>query len=201
MNSKATKASRGRPKTLDRDHILDVATQAYWKEGVGAVSLNELCKKAKVSKPGLYREFGNEDGLMKAVILDYEKKMLMPLFQMLAGDEPFRKILDDIMIFVTSDSDERQIPSGCLFVCMRESYNQMGEATKEQLDQISGRIRAVYEEWVERSKAKGEFSADMSSKFAATYIYSQMSYASSKMARGGDQKTVRAVLKTALSML
>ena len=49
MNSKATKASRGRPKTLDRDHILDVATQAYWKEGVGAVSLNELCKKAKVS--------------------------------------------------------------------------------------------------------------------------------------------------------
>lgn len=201
MDSKSGKVSRGRPKTLNRDHILDVAMQAYWEEGISAISLNGLCKKAKVSKPGLYREFGNEDGLMKAVLLDYEKKILTPLFQMLAGDEPFRKILDNIVILVTSDSDERQFPDGCLLVCMRESYNQVGEATKEQLDHIAGRVLAMYEDWVERSKAKGEFSADMSSKFAATYIYSQMSYASSQMARGGDKTTVRAVLKMAVSML
>lgn len=201
MGAKTGKASRGRPKTLNREHILDVATQAYWEEGIGAVSLNELCKKAKVSKPGLYREFGNEDGLRKAVMFNYDKNVLAPLYQMLAKDEPFRKTLDDIVTSVTSDSEERQMPNGCLFVCMRESYNQMGEVTKEQLDHTSGRVLAAYEDWVERSKTKGEFTADISSEFAATYIFSQMSFAASQMARGEDRTTVRAVLKMALSML
>ena len=200
MNTKTGKASRGRPKTLNREHILDVATQAYWEEGIGAVSLNELCKKAKVSKPGLYREFGNEDGLMKAVMFNYEKNILSPLFQMLAKDQPFRKTLDEIVKFVTSDSEEKKMPNGCLFVCMRESYNQVGETTREQLDDTAGRVLAVYEDWVERAKAKGEFTADISSQFAAIYLFSQISFALSQMARGEDRTKVKAVLGMALSM-
>ena len=41
--------------------------QTYWQEGVDSVSVNEICKKAEVSKPGLYREFNNEEGLIIAV--------------------------------------------------------------------------------------------------------------------------------------
>lgn len=201
MNTQSGKAIRGRPKTLDRNHILDVATLSYWEEGIGAVSLNELCKKAKISKPGLYREFGNEDGLMRAVLLDYEKKVLPPLFQILAKDQPFRTTLEELVMLVTRDSDEKQMPNGCLFVCMRDSYEQVGAETKEQLDHLEGRILEVYEEWIEHAKIRGEFAADVSSHFAATYLFSQLRFALSQMARGEDKTTVRAVLKMALSML
>ena len=40
------KASRARPKTFDRDHVLDVAMHTYWQNGVDTVSVNEICKKA-----------------------------------------------------------------------------------------------------------------------------------------------------------
>ena len=52
----SVKASTWRPKTLNRDHILAVAMNSYWDEGIDGVSLNEISKKAKVAKPGLYRE-------------------------------------------------------------------------------------------------------------------------------------------------
>lgn len=201
MKSNSIKATRGRPKTLNREHILDVAIQAYWEEGVDTVSLNELCKKAKVSKPGLYREFGNEDGLRKAALLAYEEKILAPLLQMLTVNAPFRETLDNLVTLTTTDSVEWPYPKGCLFVNMRESHTRMGEATREQIDHTLERVLTLFEHWVERSREKGEFSAEMSSKFAATYIYSQISYAQSQMARGEEQNRVREILTTALSML
>ena len=41
---------------------------SYWRDGVENVSLNELCRRAEVSKPGVYREFGGEEGLLDAVL-------------------------------------------------------------------------------------------------------------------------------------
>ncbi len=58
----------GRPKTFDRDRVIGIAMECYWREGVDGVLLNELCRRAAVSKPGVYREFGGEDGLMDAVV-------------------------------------------------------------------------------------------------------------------------------------
>ena len=68
MSTSPHKPARGRPKTFDRDRTLDVAMESYWREGPGGISLNEVCRRAQVSKPGLYREFGNEDGLLDAVL-------------------------------------------------------------------------------------------------------------------------------------
>lgn len=64
---------RGRPKTFDRDPMIDVAMECYWREGTDGVSLNELYRRADVSKPGVYREFGGEDGLMAAVLEHYTR--------------------------------------------------------------------------------------------------------------------------------
>jgi AcrR family transcriptional regulator len=201
MSAKPLTASRGRPKTLDRDHIIDVAIRVYWEEWSGGVSLNELCKKAKVSKPGLYREFGNEDGLKKEVLVAYEKKVLDPILQLLSTDAPFRQTLDIIVSFASADNPIQEFPKGCLFVSMRESRMLVGDATREQIDCTHARILTVYEDWIERSKAKGEFTAGMSSEFAATYIYSQVSHALSQMARGEKGDDVKQILTMAFSML
>ena len=201
MNSNSTKAPRGRPKTLNRNHILDVAMQAYWQEGIDDISLNEICRKAKVSKPGLYREFGNEDGLMKAALLVYWQKVLTPMLQIVNTDASFGETLDSLVSFATTVNENQDVPKGCLLVKMRESRMRTGEATREQIDSIHGQILTAYEEWVEDSKAKGEFSADMSPQFAATYIDAQLSNALAQIARGEQSNTVRAILTMAFSVL
>jgi|SRR5450830_114308 len=201
MSSNPTKPSRGRPKTLDRDHVLDVAMDAYWKEGIGNLSLNEICRRCDISKPGLYREFWNEDGLMKAVILKYQEQVLDPVLQMLNTEMPFREALDSLVSFATSVSDSQEIPKGCLLIKMRESRTHLGEAARAQIDFIQEQALTAYWKWVERSKAKCEFSADMSSEFASAYIDAQLSNASSQISRGEDPQIVKKILVVAFSML
>ena len=195
-----TKPSRGRPKTLDRDHVLDVAMEAYWKEGVRGLSLNEICRRCDISKPGLYREFWNEDGLMKAVILKYQEQVLDSVLQMLNTEMPFREALDNLVSFATSVSDGQEVPKGCLLIKMRESRMHLGEATRAQIDFIQEQALAAYRKWVERSKAKGEFSADISSEFASAYIDAQLSNAASQISRGEDPQIVKKMLLVAFSV-
>jgi hypothetical protein len=62
------KRGRGRPQTLDRQRTVEVAMTSFWCDGVRDVSMNEICRRANVSKPGVYLEFGNEDGLTEAAV-------------------------------------------------------------------------------------------------------------------------------------
>jgi AcrR family transcriptional regulator len=201
------KASRGRPKTLDREQTLAVAMQAYWSEDVDSISWNEICRRAEVSKPALYREFGNEDGLMKAVLVAYQQQVLAPVYQLIAADAPFRATLELLVSIVTRSGDAQffgdaqAVPSGCLFVKMRESYRRLGEETRAEIDQAKEKILAGYEDWVKRARAKGEFSGDMPSRFAAIYIDAQLNNALSLLARGEPNDEVKQILTVAFSML
>lgn len=201
MNPNATKPLRGRPRTLDRDHVLDVAMDSYWKDDIGNLSLNEICRRSGVSKPGLYREFCNEDGLMKAVLMRYQEQVLDPVQQMLNSETPFREALDNLVSFATSVSCNHESPNGCLFIKMRESRTHLGEKTRAQVDFLEEQGLVAFTKWVERSKVRGEFSMDMSPEFAATYIDTQLSNASSQLARGAAPETVKKILSVAFSML
>jgi AcrR family transcriptional regulator len=201
MSLNQNKPSRGRPKTLDREYVLDVAMNSYWKEDIGNLSLNEICRRCDISKPGLYREFLNEDGLMKAVILKYHQEVLSPVQQMLSHDAPFQATLDNLILFAVSVDDSQGAPKGCLLIKMREAQMHLGEATRAQIDLIQEQAVATYKKWIECSQAKGEFTVDMTPEFAATYIDAQLGHASSQLARGEDPQMVKRILMAALSIL
>ena len=61
----------GRPKTLDREEIINIAFNEYWLNGINNVSLSKIANLAKVSRPGIYKEFGDEDGLKYEVLIKY----------------------------------------------------------------------------------------------------------------------------------
>ena len=63
--------SIGRPVSFDRTSTIEAATNLYWQSGVAATSFNEVSRALSVSKPTLYRYFGDEDGLVSAAIEHY----------------------------------------------------------------------------------------------------------------------------------
>lgn len=200
VSSDQIKPARGRPKTLDRAHALDAAIQSYWAEGVDGVSLNEICRRASVSKPALYREFKSEDGLMKAALVRYSDRALAPMHQALSADIPFTDALDELIAFATADHTKVGNPVGCMFVDMCGGRAKIGEATRDQLDNLKSELLGVYEGWVDRAKGKGEFPSTISTQFAAVYIEAQLSNAMSQQSRGENNETIREVLEMAFSV-
>ncbi|WP_121626877.1 TetR/AcrR family transcriptional regulator [Poseidonibacter antarcticus] len=197
MRVEETKRSRGRPKTLNRDDVLDISMKAYWKEGIEVISLNEICKRSNVSKPGIYREFGNDDGLMKAVLAQYEKKVINVVQKLFTQDIPFTDTLDKFILMLTVDSSHHD---GCLFIKLRDSNYPLGEETKKEIERIHKKYVESYANWIQRAKDKGEFSKDISTNLAANYIDTQVGMVMNKISNGYDVQMLKDILTLSFSI-
>lgn len=58
----------GRPRSIDRDHVLDMAEKLVVEGGVAALTMDAVAQASGVTKGGVQYCFGNKDGLLKAMI-------------------------------------------------------------------------------------------------------------------------------------
>lgn len=61
----------GRPKTYDREEILDRAMGVFWRQGFDATSTSDLERHMEVNRYSLYAEFGSKQGLYEAALERY----------------------------------------------------------------------------------------------------------------------------------
>ncbi|UYW27278.1 TetR/AcrR family transcriptional regulator [Methylorubrum extorquens] len=58
----------GRPRTIDRDKVLDVAEEIVRREGATALTFDAVAKAAGITKGGLQYCFGSKDDLIAAMV-------------------------------------------------------------------------------------------------------------------------------------
>ena len=201
MNNQINIIKKGRPKTIDLERIKNVAMVNYWSDGPTNVSLNEICFKAKISKPGFYREFGGEDGLMQSVLLLYKNKLIKQILNILKLEKPFDETIDLLIEYVIEKRDEEHIKNGCLLAKFRQSRDKFGKKTQEQIDIILKERYLDFELWIKEAKSKGEFNYPLSPKLVANYIISQLDYAVYALANGEKNNNIRHFLTLAFSIL
>ena len=192
------KKSRGRPKTLDRARTLNLAMESYWDEGVHCISLNEICRRADVSKPGLYREFGGEDGLMVAVLDHYIATVFAPLVELIQSDRPFADVLHDVVEAITQDKDA---PAGCMAAKMRSTASALGPLTKARLKRFHEECVEVYEGWIGRAQRREEVDPAIATELAASYLDTQLTTILTQVASGEDTLMIRAKAELAFRAL
>lgn len=61
----------GRPRTFDPATALDAAVETFWRHGYEAAGLGELTDAMGISRPALYREFGDKAQLFRAALERY----------------------------------------------------------------------------------------------------------------------------------
>ena len=186
----------GRPKTLNREHALAVALEGYWREGIYGMSVNEVCRRAEISKPGLYREFGGEDGLLTAVLQLYRETVIDQLATHLKSPYPFKEVF---RAYVSAAMHQNGHPPGCLLAEMRLIQPEdLGESTRSKVLECVDELYGHYREWLQRAQANGEISNDLDLDTAARLLDSQMMTASLKAYRGGDVEKIKGELSMAL---
>lgn len=191
---------RGRPKTLDRDQVLQEALMAYWSKGTKNVSISDICLATGASKPGVYREFGNDDGLKASALETYYILAVQPLIDIFEKDQSMCEAIDASVDYMTQDRTELGIPQGCLLVNMRAQSQQLGPLTRETLNAFRRSLLNAFAAWVERSKVRGECT-NIPTDIAALYIDAQHGGAMRMQREGVPNETVANVLRMALCTL
>lgn len=192
--------TRGRPKTLERDHVLKTALMCYWANSPTNVPISEICDKAGASKPGLYREFGSDDGLKVAVLDTYSEMVSTRRYDILDSDLPFDEALESLITHITQDRRALGIPDGCLLFAMRARQSEFGPLTRKKLDRIRSISLKKYRQWIDRAKSNGQFTPDIPTEIAALYIDAQIGSAMRLQKEGVRNKLITEVLRTAFSV-
>jgi AcrR family transcriptional regulator len=78
---------RARRRQRRRDELLDVADRVVQARGTN-VSMDELASEAGITKPVLYRHFGDKDGLYEALTRRYVDELAGELRSAVATDDP-----------------------------------------------------------------------------------------------------------------
>ena len=180
----------GRPRTLDRNHALAIALEGYWREGLYGMSVNEVCRRADISKPGLYREFGGEDGLLTAVLQLYRDTVLQKLYSLLESPHPFEVVLrtyvNDLLRVTGS-------PPGCFLGELRlVKYDDLGESTRLLVEELAHELRENYKRWFKRAQTNGEIPGDLDPDMMARHFDTQILTAAIGAKRGGDVAQIKA---------
>ena len=189
---------RGRPTTFHREETIERAMYCYWKEGTNGISINELCRRIKVSKPAIYRAFGGEDGLLSAVIENYISHAFKPLIQHFESDKNFHQQLIDLVDSCTIRTD---MPSGCLLVKMWVNHDQLGPKSRSALLRARGLIQEMYLSLVLKAKIKGTIRSDIEPSLAAKFINTQITTVLLRMDTEETPAQISAEAKLAVSVL
>ena len=201
MEQTQPQTTRGRPKTLNRDHVLQVAMTSYWGDGPMAVSINEICLRAGVSKPGLYREFGNEDGLKTVALEAYRDLVLSQLFEIFEADQPFDDAMAMLSDLALQDRAEIGLPTGCLFGKMRGCRRELGPKTNDAIDATWDNVQARMKDWIDRAKQDGQLRARISTTTAALYVDAQIASGIMMQAEGVEKAEISEFLQIAFNGL
>lgn len=182
---------------MQKAAVLDIAMRAYWQEGPAEVSLNAICQRAGVSKPSVYREFGNEDGLTHAALEIYAQCVLAQVLEVLGGEGSFAERINRVAYLAAEDVTHMQ---GCLFVKMRAVKGRMGDATQALISAMEAMAIEAYTKALTEARATGDWSGSIPVPLAAQYLHEQIGLALDQRARGKDPKAMLALALSALGI-
>jgi AcrR family transcriptional regulator len=108
IETTATRAQSNRVRReRRREELLDVADRVIQRRGVG-VSMDEIASEAGITKPVLYRHFGDKDGLHQALTERYIDELKTALKPATGASEPRDRLaaaIDAYLVYVEREPE------------------------------------------------------------------------------------------------
>lgn len=79
MVTNSSKRAPGRPKSFIPDEALDRAVEMFWEHGYEGVDVERIAQAVNVTKPALYRAFGDKPTLLLKAVERYAVTYIAPI--------------------------------------------------------------------------------------------------------------------------
>ena len=113
---------RGRPPSFDAAAALNCAVELFWERGYEGVDLETVAARVGVTKPSLYRLFGNKRSLFVRALRHYGETVGAAPSRAFRDAPDVRaavaRLLDTALALATRDGQS----SGCLMACVAAHY-------------------------------------------------------------------------------
>jgi AcrR family transcriptional regulator len=105
--------SPGRPQAFDPEEALDRAVEMFWEHGYEGVDVNRIARAVNVTKPCIYREFGDKSTLLLRAVERYAETYGAPMVKAFQAEPDIRKAVT-AFCETTVATATRNRRTGCL---------------------------------------------------------------------------------------
>ena len=107
------KRPRGRPKGFTPDEALDRAVEMFWADGYEGVDVDRIARAVNVTKPALYRAFGDKSTLLLKAVERYALTYVAPKMAAFQAEPDIHKAVT-AFCEATVDSCTGETRCGCM---------------------------------------------------------------------------------------
>ena len=145
----------GRPRSYDRDEVLENALLLFWRKGFEGAHLQELVEVTGLNRFSLYKEFGSKEGLFEAAMERYMEQLgeLVRLLEV----EPYG--VANVKAYFAALVEYR-FRHGCFLVNTLSEKHVVGAAVFGKVRNFVRGGEKLFVENLEASRARGELGVD-----------------------------------------
>jgi len=193
-------ATRGRPRTFDRDEALAAATRLFWERGYEATSVGELTEAMGIRPGSLYAAFGDKKSLFKEAVHAYGRSPVGAFMGLALQEEPtaylsFARILREAALIYPDPSH----PAGCMTICAATNVTVQDADIAAFLRDLRNANLEVFEAQLRTAQQRGELPAEASPKALSGYFAAVIQGMSQRAQDGAEAAELTEVAKLAMS--
>ncbi|MFK7839508.1 MAG: TetR/AcrR family transcriptional regulator [Bdellovibrionales bacterium] len=158
-----------------KERLINTAMDLIWKSSYGAVSVDDICKAAKVNKGSFYHYFPSKIDLATAAMQEAYNQFRPILDQIFSPSIPpierFEKYAEMGYEHQKEIADQHGMVCGCPFVTLASEMAPQDETIRSKTEEIIAIHQKYYETTLRDMVAAGLLSSDTDVSTKASKIY------------------------------
>ncbi len=149
------KKPRGRPRSFDREEVLNAALFVFWQKGFAGTSLDDLAAAMQMNRPSIYNAFGDKESIYRLALSEFCGRLDAGLQASVASTPDIRQGLVRFFEQAVDVYCSTEPALGCLMMCTAPTEALSHPDVGKDLTALIRRVDAQLAEKLQDAIAKG----------------------------------------------
>jgi AcrR family transcriptional regulator len=192
-------ATRGRPRTFDRDMALRQAMEVFWARGYEGTSISDLTAAMSINSPSLYAAFSCKEALFREAVELYGRTEGGISAHALSGGSTARAAVEQMLRENVAAYVDASTPPGCMVVLAATVSNPDNDGIRDFLAKNRQEFADLLGSRLAQGVADGDLPASVDTA-AMTEFYTTVLHGLSIRSRDGSSgPALNAVVDAAMA--
>lgn len=190
-----------RPRTFEREDVLDKAMQVFWAQGYEATSVDDLVKATGLVRQSIYNTFGNKHDFYLEALEHYQAflgaRMLGALKHAPSVKQGFRRLFNQVVDDAVSDTTRR----GCMMVNAATELASRDLTVCRLTSEAEAAKERFFAELIRDAQACGEIDRSKDPDALAKFLYNTVLGLRVRATRRPTRAELVPIVEASLSLL
>lgn len=184
------KRSAGRPRSFDREQLIEKVMHLFWDRGYRDLSFNEIATATGLTRASLYNSFKSKEALFFEALQNYTSSTPDVLFTKVKDGEPVGPVFYQVFAHAAKLRASEEKKRGCFTVnCFAELAGD-DTTVGQELANLMEEKRAVIVRLIDQAVRQKELPKDTDAETTANLVMAFLSGFSLFSKGGASEKTL-----------